>query len=59
MAECCRLYRYQFSQFHAVYDVMRAGCRHDAPPNSMDVSERGMDAYQKAFEARCVAQEVM
>jgi hypothetical protein len=53
MAECCKLFRYRFSQFHAVYDAMRAGCGGCAPPESMGVCQEGMDTYQRAFDDRC------
>jgi len=52
MAECCRRYRYQFSQFKAVYDQMSAQHR---PANSApmdDVQRASLEMYQKAFLER-------
>ena len=54
MAECCRRFRYQFSQFKAVYEQMsiQPAASNAAP---MDAVQRAsLDAYQKAFMERSV-----
>jgi len=54
MKVCCEKYRYQFSQFKAVYDQMSV---QDRPANviSMDyVQQANLETYQKAFLERSV-----
>jgi hypothetical protein len=54
MAECCRKFRYQFTQFKAVYDQMSV---RDRPVNvsTMDYVQRtNLDVYQRAFLERSV-----
>ena len=54
MKVCCEKYRYQFSQFKAVYDQMSV---QDRPVNviSMDyVQQANLETYQKAFLERSV-----
>jgi len=54
MAECCQNFRYQFSQFKAVYD--RAKIQQGAPASAMPVNEvqyAKLDIYQQAFLERC------
>jgi hypothetical protein len=52
MAECCQHYRYQFTQFKAVYDRMSA--QHIPAINSPmdDVQRANLAAYQQAFIER-------
>ena len=53
MAECCREYRYRFSQFKAVYYRKKAGVMRDSLPIMDNVSYTDLSAYQKAFLERC------
>lgn len=65
MAECCRGFRYTFTQFKEVYERCRE--REDAegalleadagakPAPSGDVATRSMQSYQEAFERRCAS----
>ena len=51
MAECCRQFRYQFSQFKAVYERFKA---QTVPmPQIDEVQRAGLEAYQQAFLERC------
>ena len=57
MKECCEKYRYQFSQFKAVYSLARAGrelstddSRKAVP--SGDVEYKDLAAYAEAFDSR-------
>jgi transposase len=53
MAECCRYFRYQYSQFKAVYD--RINAQH-APVLAVTVDEvqhAALEMYQQAFVERC------
>ena len=57
MAACCRDFRYRYTQFKAVFDLMEAqqpstGAAIVAVP-AADVDTRGLDRYQAAFEERC------
>ena len=54
MAECCSRYRYQYTQFKAVYEQM--GIRRTAHESTaMDAVQRAnLEAYQKAFLERSV-----
>ena len=57
MAACCRDYRYRFTQFKAVFDLMEAraadgaGAVADVLP-AADVDVRGLELYQRAFDER-------
>jgi len=53
MKECCAGFRYQFSQFRAVYEAMRAGRAPGLTPESADVHHASLDVYQQAFLERC------
>ena len=55
MAECCRDFRYRFTQFKTVYDRMRIQHQQTpviVPPAS-DVQHATLDIYQRAFLERC------
>lgn len=60
MAACCRGYRYRFTQFKAVFDLMEAraadgaGAVADVLP-AADVDVRGLELYQRAFDERSVS----
>jgi hypothetical protein len=53
MAECCRDFRYQYSQFKAVYDRAKAGqtSAYSTPMN--DVQRAKLELYQQAFLDKC------
>jgi hypothetical protein len=53
MAECCRDFRYQYSQFKAVYDRAKTGqtSAYSTPMN--DVQRAKLELYQQAFLDRC------
>jgi hypothetical protein len=53
MNECCREFRYQFSQFKAVYDKHNVyqPSLFNAPIN--EVQRATLDRYQQAFLERC------
>lgn len=53
IAECCRYYRYQFTQFKAVYERAKAQ-RAPIPAVPIgDVQNAQLDMYQQAFLERC------
>ena len=57
MAACCRDFRYKYTQFKAVFDLMESqrpstGAAVAAVP-AADVDTRALDRYQAAFEERC------
>jgi len=54
MDECCKNFRYRFSQFKAVYQLAKAG-RAPSPVllEFSDVQRQDMEVYQKAFCDRC------
>jgi hypothetical protein len=54
MAECCKHFRYQFSQFKAVYDRMSAQHAPTVAPPLDDVQRANLAAYQQAFLERSV-----
>lgn len=61
MEICCRDFRYRYTQFRAVFDLVearRAGggaqIAAEAVP-AADVDSRGMDSYRRAFEERCAS----
>ena len=57
MKECCRNYRYQFSQFKVVFDLAKAG-RHAAFGEPVaatavaDVEYKSLDVYSQAYQRR-------
>jgi hypothetical protein len=53
MAECCLHYRYQFTQFKAVYDRMRVPYTPIANTPVQDVQRANLEIYQQAFLERC------
>jgi len=53
MAECCRNYRYQYTQFKAVYDQMSAPYATSATAPMADVQRANLEMYQQAFLERC------
>ena len=53
MAECCRCFRYQFSQFKAVYDRLK---EQKSPISATPIDKiqyAGLDMYQQVFLKRC------
>ena len=52
MKECCLNFRYQFTQFKAVYDRMRVPYTTTALP-MQDVQRANLEIYQQAFLERC------
>ena len=63
-AACCRDYRYRFTQFKAVFDLLeaqyKAGRRVavmniECAAEAMDVDARDISRYQQAFNERCVS----
>jgi len=56
MKECCQDFRYQFSQFKAVYERAKASRMPTAlavPAPAIDVRRASMETYQIAFLERC------
>ena len=56
MKECCRDFRYKFTQFKAVYERMRAEhmlSQVPIPAPMNDVQQISLETYQKAFLERC------
>lgn len=53
MAECCRNYRYRFSQFRTVYELMEKGLVSDNVYKASDVQKQNLSVYTKAFHDRC------
>ncbi len=53
MDECCRDFRYRFSQFKVVYELAKAGHSSPAAVEFSDVQRQGMEFYKKAFDERC------
>ena len=53
MAECCRNYRYRFSQFKTVYELMEKGIVSDNAYEASDVQKQNLAVYTKAFNDRC------
>jgi hypothetical protein len=53
MAECCRDFRYQYSQFKAVYDRAKTGqtSAYSTPMNDVQLAK--LELYQQAFLDRC------
>ena len=56
MKICCEKYRYQFSQFKAVYTAVKKGqISSSSRFTCSDVQKQDLSMYQKAFEARCTS----
>lgn len=61
MAACCRGYRYRFSQFKAVFELLRDQRRDRSAAASVaavaaqHVDTRDMERYQAAFDSRCAS----
>jgi len=59
MEACCRDYRYRYTQFKAVFDMMEAqSCAVGAPVIAVaagDVDTRNLERYRAAFEERCAS----
>jgi hypothetical protein len=53
MRECCKNYRYRFSQFKAVYELCKAGRATPCAIEFSDVQKADLDVYQAAFKQRC------
>jgi hypothetical protein len=56
MKECCRDFRYQFSQFKVVYERVKASRTPAALPvteHAIDVQHASLETYQMAFIERC------
>jgi hypothetical protein len=53
MAECCRDFRYQYSQFKAVYDRAKTSQIPALPMSASDVQHAKLELYQQAFLERC------
>jgi hypothetical protein len=56
MAECCRDFRYRFTQFKAVYDRMGSQQMPLFAVPVPEVQRASLEAYQKAFLERCGGQ---
>jgi len=54
MAECCDRYRYQFSQFKAVYEQISVKYRPSTATPMDSVQHASLEVYQKAFLERSV-----
>ena len=54
MAECCRNFRYRYSQFKVVYELMEKGQLSDNTYTATDVQKQDLAVYGKAFKDRCV-----
>ena len=59
MAVCCREYRYRYTQFKAVFDMMEAQSGAIGAPMvavaAGDVDTRNLERYRAAFEERCAS----
>jgi hypothetical protein len=53
MAECCRNFRYQFSQFKVVYEKAKAQQTKYIATSFDEVQYAGLDVYHQAFIERC------
>ncbi|MGN0908850.1 MAG: hypothetical protein ACI4NA_04455 [Succinivibrio sp.] len=59
IAECCRGYRYRFTQFKEVYERVASSWEPGSRPTARArsggdaVAVRSMESYRKAFEERC------
>ncbi len=59
MEECCRNFRYRFSQFKVVYQLEKAGHMSATVFEFNEVEHQDMEVYKKAFQNRCEHQEVI
>jgi hypothetical protein len=50
---CCRDFRYKYSQFRAVYELVASGHKSPAAVKMSDVQKQELGFYQKAFLNRC------
>ncbi|WP_283170800.1 DDE-type integrase/transposase/recombinase [Curtanaerobium respiraculi] len=63
MRVCCRDFRYRYTQFKAVFDLVEADLAGGGDASVVtvgavpanDVDSRGLDSYRKAFEERCAS----
>jgi hypothetical protein len=55
MKICCEKYRYQFSQFKAVYTAVEKGQISGSRFTCSDVQKQDLSVYQKVFEARRIS----
>ena len=59
MAVCCREYRYRYTQFKAVFDMVEAQSGAIGAPvvavAAADVDTRNLERYRAAFEERCAS----
>ena len=53
MAECCKKFRYRFTQFKAVYEQMEKEYLSDNIHTVTDVQKQDLAVYNKAFKERC------
>jgi hypothetical protein len=53
IAICCRDWRYRYTQFRAVYELVSSGHKDPATVRISDVQKQELGFYQKAFENRC------
>ena len=58
MKECCAKFRYKFSQFKTVYELMEKGQYIDEVIPFDTVQTQDLAVYQKAFADRCAGSEV-
>jgi len=58
MDECCRNYRYRFSQFKTVYHLEKAGHMSASVYEFNEVQRQDMEVYKRAFQERCGQQWV-
>ena len=62
LKECCEHYRYKFSQFRAMFELMKAeaaaGGDESVEYPHAGVEYKGLDVYAKAFQERVVKAEV-
>jgi len=54
MDACCKNYRYRFSQFKTVFELVRTERLTPRQIEISDVQKAELSAYQQAFEKRCV-----
>lgn len=54
MKVCCERYRYRFTQFQAVYEMVTTGYAATPAVEFSDIQKQDMAFYQTAFEARCI-----
>lgn len=53
MKECCKNFRYKFSQFKVVYEIAKSGRMPMLDVEIGDVQQKSLDIYQQAFLKRC------